>query len=220
MKYLYNASGANQPFIKEFKIAENANLKRGEAVSLVNGNIVAYQPSAGLAGICAEDHTGQADTFHPRSNGPGVYVNVTPFGVYSTRAILLTAGTGSTATKMIFTNGNLVAAAGALDGSVLKLVQKAGGSTNADAIGTVRTISGSAGADHGVTVTSGGVAAAGDVYAFFPATGISSLAICADDSSTLDIASSSANGMFLAIDADTDALEIQVMPLRTAIQNV
>ena len=169
MKFTFNASGANTPVIKEFDIATSTAINEGAAVGIKNGLVVAATGATYILGVAAETHKGSADLLNPRANGTKIRVNISPCAIYNVPAQKLTA-TGGSATTFVCDGTNLSTS---LSAGKLVLVSKGASSTNTDKLGTVRTISacsittGTA----TITVSSGGTAAAGDVYALLFAPG-------------------------------------------------
>ncbi len=167
MKFLFNASGANTPLIRDYDIASATCIYKGQVVGVKNSLIVSVHSADYVVGVAEEDHTGTADMLNPRNNGTKIRVNMAPDAVYTTAAPNQYVTTGSTATKICISALNV--SSGMTSGSLV-LVSKGSGSTNTDKIGKVRTISACSVADNvaTVTVSSGGTACSGDVYAYVP----------------------------------------------------
>ena len=156
---------------REYDIAANTAVHAGQVVALSGGLVipaVAAQTGA-ILGIAAETHTGVTDAINPRANGTKIMVWDAPNLIMKCAAPRITAASGSTTTLVAATLATF--AANDFTGGYVRLVEKAEGSTNADAIGQVRRITASAADTKTFTLESGGTPVAGDVYEVFPPLG-------------------------------------------------
>lgn len=170
MNFLFNLSGANTPVIKEYDIAADTKVFAGEVVGLSDGTIVKADDADAIIGVCAEDHKGEKDEFNARANGTKIRVNIAPDAVYSAKAPVYTASTGSTATTLVTVSSGLNVS---IKSGKAILVRKAAGSTNTDKIGSARKISAVAisGATATITLEKGAAPCAGDEYVIIPEIG-------------------------------------------------
>lgn len=162
-----NVGGGVLVSAREYDIAANTKIYAGQVVTLANG-LVTAQTAAGtgaVLGVAAETHTGTPDPFNLRNDGVKIKVFDAPGQVFRCPAPVV-AATGGTATTI---TANLAGAADVYNGGWLKLVKKAEGSTNPDAVGTMYRITDFATTDGTGTFTkeSGSVPFAGDEYALF-----------------------------------------------------
>ena len=164
MNFIFNASGANVPVIKEFDIATSTSITAGAAVGLSSGLVVAASSASVILGVAAETHSGAADLLNPRANGKKLRVIISPDAVYEAPFQTLTASSTGTATTFVCAATNVSTS---LAGGKLMLISKGASSTNTDKPGTTRAISACAisGTTATITVASGGKACSGDVYA-------------------------------------------------------
>ncbi|MBP5245329.1 MAG: hypothetical protein K6D98_05235 [Clostridiales bacterium] len=169
MNFLFNITGANTPFIKEYDIASATAITAGELVGIDDNLVVKANSGDYILGVAAEDHPGTADILNPRANGTKIRVNVTYGAVYSVPSPKYTAA-ASSATTIVTTSAGLSTS---IAGACAVLVYKTPTSTNTDKIGAKRRISACAisGATATLTVASGGTACAGDIYALIPDVG-------------------------------------------------
>lgn len=171
MKFYQKLDGGAHISAREYKVAPDADIKEGSLVKLSGGMVVAAAAAetGALLGVAAENHSGSADALDPRADGDRLLVVDDPAAVYQCAAPCVTA-TGGTATTLVAT-GIAVFADDDFNGGSVKLVSKAAGSANTDAVGTVRAITDFAASDKTFTLPSGGAPSAGDVYAVFPPVG-------------------------------------------------
>lgn len=174
MKFYQKLDGGAHISAREYNIASDADIKEGQAVKLSEGRVVSAlaAETGALLGVAAETHSGSADALDPRANGTRLLVIDDPGAVYQCAAPTVTASGGS-ATTLTFAAGQHFAADD-FNGGCVKLVSKASGSTNTDAVGTVRAISDfsvTESTSGTMTLESGGTPNAGDVYAVFPPVG-------------------------------------------------
>lgn len=170
MIYLFNASGANTPLVKDFPIESYKSIADGTAVGLKDGLIVPADEQDVFVGVAAEDHPGLPDMLNARADGEKIRVSFSPTAVYGMPAQKITVTAAGTATTVKCASANLSAS---LANGRLVLLAKAEGSTNPACVGSVRkfttvTISGN---EATFTVENGGKASVGDVYAVLPAIG-------------------------------------------------
>jgi len=172
MRVFQNLDGGPIIAFREYDIAAATAVKPGQVVCVTEGLVVpavAAQTGA-ILGVAAEAHPGVADALNPRANGTRILVYDNPKTLFRCAAPIM-AATGGTATTVLMTT---LAAFSADDfnGGWLVLVEKAAGSTNTDAVGTVKRITDYAynatGTVSTFTVGAGATAAAGDKYAIFP----------------------------------------------------
>jgi len=185
MKFYQKIDGAVHVSAREYDVAYNADIKEGQLVKLSEGLVTAAatNETGALLGIAAETHSGAADALDPRANGTKLMVIDDPDVVMQCKAPEVAALEG-TATTLPVTVLKAFAADD-FNGGYVKLVSKAEGSTNTDAIGTVRRITDFAPDDatptKGIlTLESGGAPYAGDVYAVFPPIGFAKGSLSAD----------------------------------------
>lgn len=171
MKFYQKLDGASHISAREYDIAENTAIKEGQLVKLTDGLVTAAAAgeTGAVLGIAAENHSGSADALDNRANGKKIMVIDDRDVVMQCAAPQITAASG-TATTIVastlatFTDNDF-------KGGYVKLISKAAESTNTDAIGQMRRITGSTASSKTFTVESGGAASAGDVYAVFPPVG-------------------------------------------------
>lgn len=160
---------------REYDIAKDTVILVGQVVCLAAGLVVlaSAAQSGAILGIAAENHRGVNDPLDPRSDGERIKVFDDPAMVMQCHAPRFTA-TGGTATTITATTLGAFAN-GDFNGGYIKLVKKAEGSANTDAIGTVKRISAyaynSSGTVSTFTVAEGSIANAGDEYELFPPIG-------------------------------------------------
>lgn len=175
MKAFQKVDGSVLLSCREYDIAPTTAITPGQVVSITEGRVIAAKAAqtAAILGIAAESHSGVVDALNPRSNGTKILVYDDPDLVSACKAPEH-AATGGTATTVVI--GGLAAfSADDFNGGWLKLVSKGEGSTNTDALGTMKRIEDFAISDGTgtFTVESGAAAAAGDVFAIYPPVGFS-----------------------------------------------
>lgn len=170
MKFVFCASGAVQPTIKDFAVQEDKEINCGEAVCLTGEKITGAKKGGTLLGVAAETHSGKEDILNARANGGRIRVNITPGAVYAAKAKVLTADSGCTATSFKCTDSYFGTS---VSSGKLVLKYKAPTSTNTEEIGAERTVSACAVTSGAVTLTvsSGAAACEGDVYEYYPKIG-------------------------------------------------
>ena len=207
MEYAFNLNGATVETILEFPVDKNRVVKRGQILSLLNGRI-ADASFTKVLGIAAEDHSGVEDMLNPRSNGAALRVSCGSTAVFAADAPVITAASG-TDTKIVGDLGvNL--ADDSLKGGYLVLVSLGNGSTNTDSLGAVREITAHTSANQTFTVTPGGAACAGDVYAVLPQAGFEKLTLNAADKTKPGFLNTGA--MFAVVGSDVKSLKYYVTP--------
>lgn len=169
MKFYQKLDGAAHVSAREYDIASNTAIAEGQLVKLSEGLVVgaAADEAGAILGIAAENHGGKADAIDPRADGKRIFVIDDPNVVMQCRAPEVEAAGGSETT--LEAAGLNIFAADDFKGGYVKLISKAEDSGNADPIGRVRRITGSA--SDVLTLESGGNPAEGDVYALFPPIG-------------------------------------------------
>ena len=169
MKFAFNASGANAPFIREYDIATSTAIKDGEAVGIADNKVVAAESGDHVLGVAAEEHTGKHDELNARADGGKIRVNIAPQAIYEASLPCFTATGGSATTLVIPSSG----VSTSLTSGRAVLVSKADSSANTDKVGTSRRISVCAvsGSLATLTLASGGVPESGDVYRLVPDVG-------------------------------------------------
>ena len=212
MKFYQKLDGGVLVSAREYDIAYNTAIKEGQLVKLSGGKVVSAvaADTGALLGVAAEAHSGVADALDPRANGTKLLVIDDPSAVYQCAAPTVTVASGS-ATTLVFTAGQYFAADD-FNGGCVKLVSKASGSTNTDAIGTVRAISDyavTASTSGTFTIATGGTPYAGDVYAVFPPVGFAKGNLSTNRDSI--VLTASANLPVRVIGADIEAGKINVM---------
>ena len=180
MRLHQNADGGVTVSAREYDIAKNTKIYEGQVVTISAGLVTAQGVSAtgAILGVAAETHTGTPDPFDARNDGTRLKVYDAPHQIFRCPAPVVTA-TGGTATTIV---AKLAGAADAYNGGWLKLVKKAEGSTNPDAVGTMYRITDFA-TDSGTgtfTKESGSVPFAGDEYALFMPVGFEGGNLSAD----------------------------------------
>lgn len=207
MEYVFSLSGSNtEPCIREFDINTNTNIKAGYTVSLGDNNKVTAD-TYNCVGVAAENHPGVADDKNPRANGNKIKVICSPDAVYRLYGIdLKFIPESSTATKMTTVNSSIVKAESIYGKYVLVMVSKDPASENTDTVGTVRyitdnTYNSSTGAVS-MTVNSGGIPHANDVYCLVPGTGVDNISTA--DYKSVYISTSSSTFRSVGYDANLD----------------
>lgn len=176
MKAFQKADGGVIFSQREYDIAYNTAIKKGQLVKLSAGLVVlATATETGtILGIAAENHSGVADALDPRANGTKILVFDSPDLLMACPVPVVAATGGSATTVTASTLGAY--SADDFNGGYMKLVKKAAGSTNTDPIGTVKRIEDYAynatGTVSTFTVASGGTANAGDEYEIYPPIGL------------------------------------------------
>ena len=176
-----NLSGAVVPPIREYAIAPETDIVYGQVVKLTGGMVAAAAAAetGEILGVAAENHTGAADALNVRNDGKVIRVYDAPDQVFACPAPVITCASGS-ATSIVAGSDLATFADDDFNGGLLMLVEKAEGSTNTDAIGTVRSISDFTATSKTFTVSSGGTPTAGDKYAVFPPVGFAKGNLSAD----------------------------------------
>ena len=171
MKFLYGLGGANVPVIKEFELSNPAEaIEAGQALKCTSRGLVGKNVDGKYIGVAAEDHSGKEDILNPRANGNKIRVDITKDAVYSVPMMKLTAvANGSPITFVCpggYVTGNHLVFS-------LMLISKGEGSTNTDAVGTIRKIDNvtSSGSNYVYEIETGGTTCEGDVYAVVPYVG-------------------------------------------------
>lgn len=169
MKFLFNLSGANTPLIKEFDIEKTTAVEAGEVVGIKDNTVTKAADCEKVLGVCAETHTGTHDELNDRADGTKVRVIIAPDTVYSSKAPLFVAKSGTDSTLAVSSAG----LSAALKSGFAVLVSKAENSSNTDIPGTKRRITGCAVSGETATLTleAGGVPVKGDVYMLIPCVG-------------------------------------------------
>lgn len=173
MKAFQKVDGGVMLSCREYDIAPTTAITPGQVVCITEGLVTAAKAAqtTPILGIAGESHSGQVDALNPRANGNKILVYDDPDLISACKAPEGTA-TGGTATTVVI--GGLAAfSADDFNGGYLKLISKAEGSTNTDAIGTCKRINDFAISDGTgtFTVDRGATAAAGDVFAIYPPVG-------------------------------------------------
>lgn len=176
MKCYQKLDGGVMFSCREYDIADNTAITKGQVVKLTDGLVVSavVAETGAVLGIAAEDHSGVADALDPRANGTKILVIDDPMALFQCEAPQVTALAGSSTTLEV--TALKVFAADDFNGGYVKLLSKAANSTNTDPVGAVRRISDfaldNATPTKGIlTIESGGTPYAGDVYALFPPIG-------------------------------------------------
>ncbi len=169
MKFSLHLNGATTPLILEYDIDPTKAVHTGEIVGLSDGTVVSADEADAILGIAAEEHTGVHDELNARADGNRIRVCVSPDAVYETSLMYFEA-TGGTATTLQTTSVGLSAS---VKSGRAVLVSKVVGSTNTDRVGDSRRIGAVSvsGGTATVTLSSGGVPCAGDMYMFVPDAG-------------------------------------------------
>lgn len=213
MKFFQKLDGGVNISAREYDIAYNADIKEGSLVKLSEGKITAAgaAETSALLGVAAENHSGVADALNPRANGTKIMVIDDPETVFQCKAPQVTAASGS-ATTLVFTAGQYFAADD-FNGGYVKLVSKAAGSTNTDAIGTVRAITDyavTASTSGTFTITSGGTPYVGDVYEVFPPVGFAKGNLDSGRQGIVLSASASISVRVIGADIDHDKVNVMI----------
>lgn len=175
MKALQKVDGGTLLSCRVYDIAPTTAIIPGQVVCITEGLVTAAKAAqtGAILGIAAEAHSGVVDALNPRSNGTEILVYDDPDLISACKAPEGVATSGTATTVVI---GGLAAfSADDFNGGYLKLISKAEGSTNTDAIGTCKRIVDFAISDGTgtFTVASGAIASAGDVFAIYPPVGFS-----------------------------------------------
>ena len=191
MKFYQKLDGASHVSAREYDIAANTAITEGQLVKLTDGLVVAAAAgeTGALLGVAAENHSGSADALDNRANGKKIMVIDDRDVVMQCAAPQITVASGTATT--IVASALATFADDDFKGGYVKLVSKAAESTNTDAVGQVRRITGSTASSKTFTVESGGAACAGDVYAVFPPVGFSKGNLAANGSSIVLTATAS-----------------------------
>ena len=213
MKFFQKLDGGVTISAREYDIAYNADIKEGSLVKLSEGKITAAgaAETGALLGVAAENHSGVADALNPRANGTKIMVIDDPEAVFQCKAPQVTAASGS-ATTLVFTAGQYFAADD-FNGGYVKLVSKAAGSTNTDAIGTVRAITDyavTASTSGTFTIASGGTPYAGDIYEVFPPVGFAKGNLDSGRQGIVLSASASISVRVIGADIDHDKVNVMI----------
>jgi hypothetical protein len=165
MKFSFNTTGANQPVIREFDIDNALCVNQGEVVCIKDSKVTTETKDTISLGVCAETHTGEKDLLNTRANDEKVRVIVGADSVYETKMPEISATSGSNTTLVCIFDGFNASVKG-----TVKLIRKADGSQNTDAIGTQRRIISATVSGNNVTITleEGGIICAGDEYVLIP----------------------------------------------------
>lgn len=213
MKFYQKLDGGILRSAREYDVAYNTAIVKGQFVKLSEGKVVTVGAgeTGALLGVAAENHSGTADALDPRANGTKIMVWDDPTAIYQCAAPKVTASGGS-ATTLVFTAGQYFAADD-FNGGYVKLVSKATDSTNTDKIGTVRAISDyavTASTSGTFTITSGGTPNAGDVYAVFPPVGFAKGNLNTARDGLVLTASASISVRVTGNDLDQDKINVMV----------
>lgn len=213
MKLYQKLDGGVLSSAREYDIATNTAIVRGQFVKLSEGKVISAvaAETGALLGVAAENHSGVADALDPRANGTKIMVYDDPSAVYQCAAPQVTAAAGGSGTTLVVTAGQYFANDD-FNGGYVKLISKAANSTNTDEIGTVRAISDfavTANTSGTFTIASGGTPAAGDVYAVYPPAGFAKGNLSADKDGL--VLSASASLPIRVIGADVRLGKINVM---------
>lgn len=183
MKFLYCDGGS--PTIRELQLLDSTSpIRKGTPIAIMPSNTGVYASiSTDIIGISMEDHSGVADDFNPRSNGPTLRVLCPSNAVYELDAPIYKVTEDCTCSaNSIVADGHYTS-----DSSCCfaVLIKKGEGSTNTDKIGQKRKISSiyEYGYDglYEFVVTTGGTACPGDEYAILPGIGNKNLALMSYD---------------------------------------
>lgn len=166
MKFLFNASGANAPLIKEYDIASDFSVSFGEVVGMADSLVTKAGDGDFIIGVSQEEHTGEHDELNSRSDGTKIRINIAPDAVYEVPLPSYTAKSG-TATTIVTDSSGLSTS---LTSGYALLLSKGAGSANTDNVGTKRRISSCSvsGSTATITVAEGGTVSEGDVYLLIP----------------------------------------------------
>ena len=213
MKYFQKLDGGVHISAREYDIAAGTAITEGQLVKLSEGKVISAvaAETGALLGVAAENHSGSADALDPRANGTKLLVIDDPSAVYRCAAPTVTASGGSS-TTLVFTAGQYFANDD-FNGGYVKLVSKASGSTNTDAVGTVRAISDfavTASTSGTFTIASGGAPCAGDVYAVFPPVGFAKGNLNSARSGLVLTASASLPIRVIGADAGFDKINVMI----------
>lgn len=174
MKFLYGLGGANVPVIREFDIASDEKIEKGNVLKLTADGQAGKDVIGNVLGVAAEDHSGTSDILNARSNGTKIRVDITAGGVYSVPAIRFKAASGSTT----YVNTENEDIASGVENCRIMLVSKGEHSENTDAVGTIRKIT-SFTTEMGISklgVSAGGKISEGDEFILVPFAGFTGYA--------------------------------------------
>ena len=221
MRALEGATGNLNLSVREYDIAAATEIAFGQVVKLSEGLVVSavVAETGAILGVAMEYHSGAADALNPRSNGTKIKVCDAPDLVMACAAFEITATGGSATTVTASTLGAY--SADDWNGGFLVLVSKANGSTNTDAIGTVKRITdyayNSTGTVSTFTVASAGAANEGDKYLLFPPLGLAKFNL---DSTKTKLVNTAVNGTSLkVVGYDLEQKQIKLMAAKHFLGN-
>ena len=171
MKFLYGLGGANVPVIKEFELSNpNEAIGAGEALKCTNRGLVGKNVDGKYIGVAAEDHSGKEDILNPRANGNKIRIDITKDAVYSVPMMKLTAVADGSPITFVCEGGFIT---GNHTTFSLMLISKGEGSTNTDAVGSIRKIDyvNTSSSNYVYEIETGSTPCIGDVYALVPYVG-------------------------------------------------
>ncbi len=179
MDYYMNSTGSGTVCIKGYEVETDKDLKKGTVLVLKEGKAaVADNSSTEILGILAEDYSVNKDEFNPGNGSGYVKVIISPCAIYREDALETTLAVAGTSTSITVAGHTMPSSKNALAGGYVKLVSKGTASTNSDNVGVLRKITASSGTS--LTLSEGGSACIGDVYAILPPAGFTHFAL--DDS--------------------------------------
>ena len=165
-----NASGGAILSVRAYPIEPTTEILVGQVVKLSGGKVVpaSANESGAILGIANESHMGKEDALNIRANGEEILVADGPDLIFECAAPLVTATGGSVTTVVTTGLGDFTAED--MTGGKIQLAKLAAGSTNADGVGTAKTIEGYSGGTFAVPEGLG-EAANGDQFRIYPPIG-------------------------------------------------
>lgn len=216
MRPFQKADGSVNISSREYDIAYNTQIKKGQVVKIVAGLVVAASATetGNILGVAAESHGGSADALNPRANGTKILVFDCPDAIFASSVTVIEATGGSATT--ITTDEIGAFANDDFNGGYVKLVKKAANSTNTDPIGTVKRIEDYAynatGTVSTFTVATGGTANDGDMYEVYPPVGLTKGTL--DTGLTKYALSAASMNVFRVVGRNEEQGEVLTIPVK------
>ena len=104
-QFLFNASVANAPLIKEYDIASDFSVSFEEVVGMADSLVTKAGDGDFIIGVTQEEHTGEHDELNSRSDGTKIRINIAPDAVYEVPLPSYTAKSGTATTIVTDSSG-------------------------------------------------------------------------------------------------------------------
>lgn len=169
-EYAYDLSGCTYPVIREFNIATNTVIEKGEVVKLVEGFVVAVgdtDQDDPYLGVSVEEHDG---TTAGRESGTRIKVYCSPTAVFKCKPNIVSTADSGNATTWVDAEVGAVAN-DKYNGGILKLTEKAAASTLTAPVGYLYKVTDFATSTGTFTGTFTGNVSAGDKALILPPVG-------------------------------------------------